>query len=101
MKQPDSRAKKPLDACQSREPSADVLHQLWLIYSHLKEAESDPNLRLKLLEHSREQLARVLNEMNRQSANCHAPTLQELKSPRSQAANLNCRHRQKDLTPDR
>ena len=44
----------------------DVRHQLWLIYSRLKDAESDPDQRLELLEHSREELGQVLNEMNRQ-----------------------------------
>lgn len=45
----------------------DILHQLWLIYSQLKDAESDPGQRLELLERSREELGEVLNEMNRQS----------------------------------
>lgn len=42
-------------------------HQLWLIYSQLKEAESegDPGRRLELLECSREELGQVLNKMNR------------------------------------
>jgi hypothetical protein len=45
----------------------DVRQKLWLIYSQLKDAESDPNQRLELLERSRVELGRVLNEMNRQN----------------------------------
>lgn len=47
----------------------EIRHQLWLIYSQLKdaEAEGDPGRRLELLECSREELGQVLNEMNRTS----------------------------------
>ena len=49
-------------------PSAnDLRHQLWLIYSQLKDAESDPERRLELLERSREALGQVINAMNRQA----------------------------------
>jgi hypothetical protein len=43
-----------------------IRHQLWLIYSQLKDAECDSERRLDLLERSREELGRVLNAMNRQ-----------------------------------
>ena len=44
----------------------DVHHQLWLIYSQLKEAEGDTLNRLDLLQRSRIELGQVLNTMNRQ-----------------------------------
>ena len=77
----------------------DIRHQLWLIYSQLKDAESDPDQRLELLERSREDLGKVLNEMNRQCILLN-PVNHELKSPSSKAANSNCRDRQFNLTPD-
>ena len=57
-----------LDPSASGEEAKDVRHQLWLIYSQLKDAESDPTERLELLERSREELGRVLNQMNRRGA---------------------------------
>jgi hypothetical protein len=45
----------------------DFAHELWLIYSQLKDAESDAERRLDLLERSREQLGQVINRMNRQA----------------------------------
>jgi hypothetical protein len=78
----------------------DVRHQLWLIYSQLKDAESDPDQRLELLERSREELGEVLNEMNRRSSFLLISVNHEPKSPGSQAANSNCRDRQFNLTPD-
>jgi hypothetical protein len=43
----------------------DVCHQLWLIYAQLKDAESDPDRRLELLQRSREELGQAVNAMNR------------------------------------
>ena len=40
------------------------IHQLWLIYSQLKDAENDPDRRLELLERSREALGQVLNRIS-------------------------------------
>lgn len=45
----------------------DVRQQLWLIYSQLKDAESDPEQRLNLLQQSREELGRVINRLNQQA----------------------------------
>lgn len=41
----------------------DFIHKLWLIYSQLKDEESNPVLHIELLERSREELGLVLNEM--------------------------------------
>jgi len=78
----------------------DFRHQLWLIYSQLKDAESDPHKRLELLEHSREELGKVLNDMNKQTNFLLISVNHELKSTSSKAANSNCRNRQFNLTPD-
>lgn len=43
-------------------------HQLWLIYSQLKDAEADPERRLELLERSREELGELINKLNREAA---------------------------------
>lgn len=43
----------------------EMIHQLWLIYSQLKDAESDSSKQLELLERSREELGELLNEMYR------------------------------------
>ena len=43
----------------------DVCHQLWLIYSQLKDAEGAPDQRLELLEDSRVELGRLINQLNR------------------------------------
>lgn len=45
----------------------DIRHQLWLIYSQLKDAEADPERRLELLERSREELGEVINQLNHQA----------------------------------
>jgi hypothetical protein len=45
----------------------DIRHQLWLLYSQLKDAESDPERRLELLQQSREELGVIINQMNRQA----------------------------------
>ncbi len=45
----------------------DVRHQLWLIYEQLKDAESDPERRLELLEQSREELGKIINQMHKQA----------------------------------
>ncbi len=50
--------------CGSPEQSNDLRHQLWLIYSRLKDAEQDP---IKRLECCRDEIGKVLNEMNRLS----------------------------------
>ena len=91
---------EPLDPSQSVEQAKDVRHQLWLIYSQLKDAESDAAQRLELLECSREDLGRVLNEINRQDELFLASVNQKPKSPRYQAAISNCRARQFNLTAD-
>lgn len=75
------------------EEDDDPRHQLWLIYSQLKDAENDAERRLDLLQQSREQLGRVVNSMNRQF-------FLMPKSASPQAADLNCRQRQFNLTPD-
>jgi len=78
----------------------DFHHQLWLIYSQLKDAETDAVQRLELLEYSREKLGKVLNELIRQTSYIPYAESNRAKSLCPQAANLNCRDRQKDLTPD-
>lgn len=45
----------------------DFRHDLWLIYEQLKDAESDSDRRLELLEKSREELGKVINQINRQA----------------------------------
>lgn len=45
----------------------DIRHQLWLIYSQLKDAESDSERQLELLQRSREELGEVINQLNRQA----------------------------------
>lgn len=45
----------------------DFRHQLWLIYEQLKDAEADPDRRNELLEKSREELGKVINQMHRQA----------------------------------
>jgi hypothetical protein len=46
----------------------DIRHQLWLIYTQLKDAEeSEPERRLELLQRSREELGEAINQMNRQA----------------------------------
>lgn len=45
--------------------TTDVCHQLWLIYAQLKDAESDRDRRLELLQRSREELGQAINAMNR------------------------------------
>lgn len=81
------------DSHQNTEHAKDLCHQLWLIYTQLKDAEGNPDQRLELLEQSRLELGTVLNEIYRL-------LLPIPKSLRSQAANLNCRDRQFNLTPD-
>jgi hypothetical protein len=44
----------------------DIRHQLWLIYSQLKDAESDEVQRLEQLECARERLGDLINELTRQ-----------------------------------
>jgi hypothetical protein len=45
----------------------EIYHQLWLIYSQLKDAEIDQAKQLELLKRSREDLGRLLNELNQQA----------------------------------
>jgi hypothetical protein len=45
----------------------DIRHQLWLIYSQLKDAESDSDKRFELLQQSREELGEIINQLNRQA----------------------------------
>lgn len=58
---------KPLEPRQIAEQS-NVRHELWLIYSQLRDAENDPIKRLAMLERSRDELGKVLNELNRRSS---------------------------------
>lgn len=44
----------------------DFHHQLWLVYTQLKDAESDATQRLELLEYARERLGELINELSRQ-----------------------------------
>jgi len=46
----------------------DFHHQLWLIYTQLKDAESDATQRLELLEYAREGLGKLINELSRQDS---------------------------------
>lgn len=75
----------------------DEIQQLWLIYTQLKNAEDDPDRRPELLERSREELGHLLNDMYKSA---QLSCLCCPKSPGNQAANLNCRDRQFNLTPD-
>ncbi|MBY0548048.1 MAG: hypothetical protein K2W95_12205 [Candidatus Obscuribacterales bacterium] len=43
----------------------ELRHQLWLIYSQLKDAEADEKLRFELLANAREELGNVINQLNR------------------------------------
>lgn len=67
------------------------LHELWLIYCQLKDAEiaQGASDREELISSARARLGHALNRIR------FVP-----KSPRIQADNLNCRCRQKGLTPD-
>jgi len=84
---------------------SDLHHQLWLIYSQLKDAECNPEKRLEILECSRHELGQVLNTINQSITfnsigNQFASPESDLRSPSLQAANLNCRYRKFNLTPD-
>ena len=68
------------------------IHELWLIYCQLKDAESAAVGGTEIVGTAREKLGRLINRLNRA---CCQP-----KSPGIQADNLNCRDRQKGLTPD-
>jgi len=61
----------------SSEQSNDLRHQLWLIYSGLRDAEQDPIKRLEILKRSRDELGKVLNELNRLSGVCPASIKQQ------------------------
>ena len=41
----------------------DFHHELWLIYTQLRDAESDATQRLELLEYAREGLGKLINKM--------------------------------------
>jgi hypothetical protein len=69
----------------------DEIHDLWLIYCQLRDTECAAEDSGKILVLA-EQLGRVINRPNR--------ACRESNSPRNQADNLNCRQRQKGLTPD-
>jgi hypothetical protein len=64
MRKHDEQAHNALG--RTKDEAGDACHQLWLIYVQLKDAESDAERRLELLERSREELGRVLNSMTRQ-----------------------------------
>ncbi len=70
-----------------------LVHELWLIYCQLKDAETDVPVSDQLIATARRRLGYAVNALNKLGV---AP-----KSPTTQADNLNCRHRQKGLTPDR
>ena len=53
--------------CGSPEQSNDIRHQLWLIYSRLRDAEQDPIKRLEMLERCRDEIGKLLNGINRLS----------------------------------
>ena len=75
------------------EGTSDVRHQLWLIYSQLKDAESDQAKEFELLKRSREDLGRLLNELNKPEESYLASSVNKPKSTCFQAADLNCRSR--------
>jgi hypothetical protein len=77
---------------QDNDKCDEPIHELWLIYSQLKDAETDLTNRQELISGARARLGCALNALNRFQL--------EPKSPRTQADNLNCRRRQKGLTPD-
>jgi len=64
----------------STDQGNNVHHQLWLIYSKLKDAESDSVQRLELLQRSRAELGQVMNEMNRQSSRLLASESEKARS---------------------
>jgi hypothetical protein len=70
----------------------DDIHALWLVYCQLKEAEAIATDGYELICSARAELGRAINRLNR--------LLLEPNSPGLQADNLNCRQRQKGLTPD-
>jgi len=43
----------------------EIQHKLWLIYEQLKDAEADSDKRLELLAQAREDLGRIINQVNR------------------------------------
>lgn len=43
----------------------EMIHQLWLVYSQLKDAEANPVQRVELLERSRAELGELINEIYR------------------------------------
>jgi hypothetical protein len=69
-----------------------LIHELWLIYCQLRDAEIDSAASEQLVASARSRLGQAVNAVNKLAV---AP-----KSPRTQADNLNCRRRQKGLTPD-
>lgn len=77
---------------QDNDKCLELIHELWLIHCQLKDAEVDPDNCEQRVRSARAHLGRVVNALTRFQ---FGP-----KSPRLQAANLNCRDRQKDLTPD-
>lgn len=43
----------------------ELAHQLWLLYSQLKDSENDAKRRLELLEKTRDELGQLINELQR------------------------------------
>lgn len=81
---------------------SELQHQLWLIYTQLKDAEHDQEKRLELIEHSRQELGKVLNTFYQSTTfGCigikFASPESNPKSPCCQAADLNCRNRKFNL----
>ena len=77
---------------QNNDKREDTVHELWLIYCQLKDAEANPAATERLVGSARERLGHLVNALNRDAL--------EPKSPRNKAANLNCRDRPKGLTLD-
>lgn len=69
---------------QDKNQCEDPIHELWLVYCQLKDAEGDPAACEQIVSSARAQVGRIVNALNR------CPL--EPKSPGIQAANLNCQY---------
>jgi hypothetical protein len=67
---------------QDNDTCEEPIHELWLIYCLLKDAETDPDAREQLITSARGRLGRVVNTLNRYSLRS--------KSACIQAANFSC-----------
>lgn len=77
---------------QDENKLGDAIHELWLIYCQLKDAEENPADCEHLISSARAHLGEIVNVLN------HCSIVP--KSPSGQAANLNCRCRHFNLTLD-